>query len=99
MKDQPARQEAKPEAFEKDVRQFIEKMERRGLEVDVTAMEEGEACLDIFRAGKIVAELVVTPRQNRKGADSGVKAECVKCHAIMACPFYGSDICRKFTIH
>ena len=85
--------------FEQELKQFISRLEQRGLEVEVTSMEPDNAWIDVYCAGKVVTELVVKPGQNSKGADSGVEAECARCHAVMACPFYGSTTCSKFTLH
>ncbi len=92
------RQEEEKATFEEDLRGFLRKLERRGLEADVTSIEEETAYLNVFRVGTLVSGLKVTPREKCKCPDAAVKAECVKCHAIMACPFYGSEICPRFGV-
>ncbi len=87
------------EGFETQVNRFISRLEQRGLEVEITTLEPDKAWLDVYCSGKVVSELTVVPGQNSKGADSGVEAECCRCHAVMACPFYGSAACSKFTLH
>lgn len=88
-------------SFEKQVTRYIRNLEYRALEADITDLDEDveTAHIDVFRGGRVVSELKLVPRWNGKETIQGVEATCVRCHSITACPFYGSRICPKFTIH
>ncbi len=93
------RRETQEATFVRDLQLFIGKLERHGLLAYVTDIQADKAYLDVFRVGQLVSGLMVTQQKKSKRVDSGIKAECIECHAIMACPFYGSERCRGYRVH